>query len=135
MDQNNEQAMNNNPATGEKTFTQEQVNAIIGERLAKEKAKSEAALAEREKAIKARELAIMAAEKLAAAGLPKDLSAVLKYEDEASLEAAINQLSTLRGFKQEKKSERVYEENRLPEGEPNYGDSVTVQLRKAMGLR
>ena len=134
MEQNNEQTMNNNPATGEKTFTQEQVNAIIGERLAKEKAKSEAALAEREKAIKARELAVMAAEKLAAAGLPKDLSAVLKYDDEESLEAAINQLSHLRGFKTNEKPQRVYEEYKLPVSE-DHGDPVDAQLRKAMGLR
>ena len=44
-----ENNMNSNPANGERTFTQEQVNAIVSERLSKEKQKGESALAEREK--------------------------------------------------------------------------------------
>ena len=81
-----------------KTFTQAEVNKIISDRLARDREKRTAELDEREKAVKARELAVIAAEKLAAAGLPKDLNAVLRYDDEASLDAAISQLSKLRGF-------------------------------------
>lgn len=123
MDQNNQnsnQTMNNNPEpTGERTFTQEEVNRIVSNRLSEDRAKRAAELDEREKAVKARELAVIAAEKLAAAGLPKDLTAVLRYDDEESLEAAINQLSTLRGFANGQNDlatgGRKYIEHKLPE--------------------
>ncbi len=117
MDQNNQNnnAVNNNQDTVERTFSQEEVNRIVSERLARDRDKRSAELDEREKAVKARELAVIAAEKLAAAGLPKDLTAVLKYDDEASLDAAISQLSNIKGFKTGKKSERIYIENRLSE--------------------
>lgn len=123
MDQNNQnsnQTMNNNPdTTGGRTFTQDEVNRIVSNRLAEDRAKRTAELDEREKAVKARELAVIAAEKLAAAGLPKELTAVLKYDDEDSLEAAISQLSTLRGFNNGKNDPatggRKYIEHKLPE--------------------
>lgn len=118
--QNTNQTMNNNPEpTGVRTFTQDEVNRIVSNRLSEDRAKRTAELDEREKAVKARELAVIAAEKLAAAGLPKELTAVLKYDDEDSLEAAINQLSTLRGFANGKNDpatgERKYIEHKLPE--------------------
>ena len=121
MEQNNQNnnAVNNNQDTVERTFSQEEVNRIVSERLARDRDKRAAELDEREKAVKARELAVIAAEKLAAAGLPKELTAVLKYDDEDSLEAAINQLSTLRGFANGKNDpatgERKYIEHKLPE--------------------
>ena len=118
--QNTNQTMNNNPEpTGVRTFTQDEVNRIVSNRLAEDRAKRTAELDEREKAVKARELAVIAAEKLAAAGLPKELSTVMKYDDEDSLEAAISRLSTLRGFTNEKNDpatgERKYVEHKLPE--------------------
>lgn len=97
-----------NPANGEKTFTQEEVNRIISERLGRERDKKASDLEEREKAVLARELAVLAAEKLAEAGLPKELSAVLKYDDESSLASAIQTLSKLRGFDTGKKEENEY---------------------------
>ena len=127
MDQNNQnsnQTMNNNPEpTGGRTFTQDEVNRIVSNRLAEDRAKRTAELDEREKAVKARELAVIAAEKLSAAGLPKELTAVLKYDDEESLEAAINQLTNMRGFTNGNNrgtGKRVYEERKLPEGDTNY---------------
>ena len=56
------QNMNQNPnpaanqGTGEKTFTQEQVNAIVSKRLAEEKAKSESVLNKREAELNQREM-------------------------------------------------------------------------------
>lgn len=120
VNQNTNQSMNNNPEpAGVRTFTQDEVNRIVSNRLSEDRAKRAAELDEREKAVKARELAVIAAEKLAEAGLPKELTAVLKYDDEDSLEAAINQLSTLRGFANGKNDpatgERKYIEHKLPE--------------------
>lgn len=138
MDQNNNNNQsNNNPGAGEKTFTQEQLNAIVGERLAKEKAKSEAALAEREKILRQRELAIIAREKLEEAGLNKDLCNVLRYDDEESLDKAIVQLKSMQGFKNNDKGFKPLEiiPNKLPEVDPwLQKDNPDRELRKAMGL-
>ena len=48
MDENKTMNNQNPDGAGEKTFTQEQVNQIISDRLARDRAKGEAALAERE---------------------------------------------------------------------------------------
>ena len=72
------------PEAGAKTFTQEQLNAIVGERLAKEKAKADTALAEREQELAKREFQLGAKEKLTAKGLPLSLLDAL---DTSSAEA------------------------------------------------
>lgn len=104
-----------------KTFTQEEVNRIVSDRLARDREKRTAELDEREKAVKARELAVIAVEKLTAAGLPKEMAGVLKYDDEKTLDEAIATLSHLNGFSGGKdtfrKEERRIIENRLPEAE------------------
>ena len=61
------------PATEDKTFTQEQVNAIISERLAKEKSKTDATLAEREQELTRKEFLLQARETLTTKGLPVSL--------------------------------------------------------------
>lgn len=115
-----EENMNNqNTGTVEKTFTQEEVNRIIGERLSKEKAKSDAELGKREQDLQQREMAVRAKELLAERGLPKDLASVLRYSDEESLIKAIDSIQGLRGFKNEQtntNNKRVIEEYRLPVG-------------------
>ena len=122
---------NKNPETGERTFTQEEVNRIISDRLGRERDKRAADLEEREKAVHARELAVLAAEKLAEAGLPKELSAVLKYDDETSLENAVMMLSKMRGFSG-KKEEPEYKvlPNPLPVGEVT-DNSIAAKLHDA----
>lgn len=120
-----------------KTFTQEEVNRIVSDRLGRERDKKAAELDEREKAVKARELAVIAAEKLAAAGLPKDLAAVLKYDDESSLDAAVSQLSELRGFKdgngtRPEGDKKKIIEYKLPE--PSEYDNGDSMIRNAFRL-
>ena len=107
----------NGQQTG-KTFTQEEVNRIVSDRLARDREKRTAELDEREKAVKARELAVIAVEKLTAAGLPKELAGVLKYDDETTLDEAISTLSTMRGFDSGDKTQdsgKKIVENKLPE--------------------
>lgn len=108
IEKNNTGEAGENAEKVEKTFSQEDVNRIVAERLNRERSTKAAELEEREKAVKARELAVKAAEKLAEAGLPKELNAVLKYDDEASLEAAISQLANIKGFKKEAEKEEKY---------------------------
>ena len=97
MDEN--KAMNNqNPdGAGEKTFSQEDVNRIVGERLAKEKAKGEAALAEREQQLAQRELLLTAKEKLTENGLPVELVDALNVSSPEALEKALSTVKTVLG--------------------------------------
>ena len=136
MDIQNQSNQNQNPETGGRTFTQEEVNRIVSERLSRERDKRAAELDEREKAVKARELAVIAAEKLAAAGLPKDLTAVLRYDDETSLDEAINRLSKLRGFSSgtpDEGKKKIIIENKLPE-HPQFDDKES-KVRNAFRLQ
>ena len=95
MDEN--KAMNNqNPdGAGEKTFSQEDVNHIVGERLAKEKAKGEAALAEREQQLAQRELLLTAKEKINEMGLPAELVDALNVSSPEALEKALSTVKTV----------------------------------------
>ena len=131
MDQNNNknQSNNNNPDTGEKTFTQEQLNAIVGERLAKERAKSEAALAERERELNKRELRLTAKERIKEKGLPEELIDALDVTDEETLNRALNAISKAINNKEVKH----IIPNTLPDGD-HTDDSPERELRKAMGL-
>lgn len=83
----------------EKTFTQDQVNAIVGKRLAEQKQQLEAEFVKREQELNKREMSIRVNELLAEKGLPKDLANVLKYDTEESLIKAIDSIEHIRGFK------------------------------------
>ena len=117
MDEN--KAMNNqNPdGAGAKTFSQDDVNRIVGERLAKEKAKGEAALAEREQQLAQREL-LDALNVSSPEALEKALSIVKTVMDKHKAEARPIKIS---GAKPAESLSHA----------KNTGDS---SLRKAMGL-
>ena len=79
----------------EKTFTQDEVNEIVQKRLAKQKeslmknlenAQQISDIEEREKNLRVRELKADTIEKLAAAGLPADLSKLINYESKEACE-------------------------------------------------
>ena len=129
-------AMNNqNPdGAGAKTFSQDDVNRIVGERLAKEKAKGEAALAEREQQLAQRELLLTAKEKLTENGLPVELVDALNVSSPEALEKALSTVKTvLDKYKSEARSMK-FSGAKLAEslsGVRNTGDD---SLRKAMRL-
>ena len=137
MDENKTMQNQNPNGAGETTFTQEQVNKIVSDRLAREKVKSEAALAEREQQLAQRELLLTAKEKLTDAGLPVELLNALNVSSPEAMEKAI---TTLKGVIDKIKAEapkpftihgaKPAEAGRRPELESS-GDS---RLRKAMGL-
>lgn len=85
----------------EKTFTQEQVNAIIGKRLAEQKASTESELVKREKELEEREMKVKALEILSKKQLPAELADVLKYSDEDSLNGAIAVIEKMNPQKKE----------------------------------
>lgn len=122
---NTEQQPMQQPEQTGKTFTQEEVNRIVSDRLARDRERRTAELDEREKAVKARELAVIAVEKLTAAGLPKEMAGVLKYDDEKTLEEAIEKISKIQGFdggKRTSKDEgkKIFIPNPLPPQSPGY---------------
>lgn len=77
----------------ERTFTQEEVNRIVADRLARERAKNEPTPAdEREQALKAREAKLDCREYLDAQGYPAALLDVLDSSDAAKFKAAVEKL-------------------------------------------
>lgn len=83
--------------TGEKTFTQEDVNRIVQERLAKEKSKNngDADFAKREQELAQRELHMSAKEMLSEKGLPVQLFDALNCKDEETLKKSISTIETV----------------------------------------
>jgi hypothetical protein len=133
MDEN--KAMNNqNPdGAGAKTFSQDDVNRIVGERLAKEKAKGEAALAEREQQLAQREL-LLTAKEIDENGLPVELVDALNVSSPEALEKALSIVKTV--MDKHKADARPIKIRGAKPAESlshakNTGDS---SLRKAMGL-
>ena len=95
MDENKTMNNQNPDGAGEKTFTQEQVNQIISDRLARDRAKGEAALAEREQQLAQRELLLTAREKLTENGLPVELVDALNVSSPEALEKALSTVKTV----------------------------------------
>ncbi len=117
----------------QKTFTQDDVNRIVGERLSKDRSRNEADFVKRENDLKQRELAMTAREMLAEKGLPKDLADILRYSDEETLKTAIDRIQKL---KSEDTGGYVLingGQHRLPESD-NRGESTDYSLKKAFGL-
>lgn len=135
MDENKTMQNQNPDGAGETTFTQEQVNKIVSDRLAREKVKSEAALAEREQQLAQRELLLTAKEKLTESGLPVELLDALNVSSPEAMEKAI---TTVKAVIDKIKAEapkpftihgaKPAEAGRRPEV------GADSQLRKAMGL-
>lgn len=78
---------------GEKTFTQDDVNRIVQERLAKERERGAAELAQREADLAGRELRMTAREMLAEKGLPAELLEALNCSSAEALEKSVGLLS------------------------------------------
>lgn len=111
---------NNTVNQQEKTFTQDELNAIIGKRLSEQKQQQDSELLKREEELKKREMNIRANELLMEKGLPKSLGAVLKYDTEEELVKAIEILEQTRGFKQEKEPEYIPIPNPLPQAKHDW---------------
>lgn len=114
-----------------RTFTQEQVNAIVGKRLAEQKATLEADFVKREQELNKREMSIRAKELLAEKGLPKGLSDVLRYETEEELVKAIETIEHTKGFKAEGQEQKTglpegfrVQENKLTGGDHDISDPI-----------
>lgn len=114
----------------QKTFTQDDVNRIVGERLSKDRSRNEADFVKRENDLKQRELAMTAREMLAEKGLPKDLADILRYSDEETLKTAIDKIQRLNS---EDTGNFVIKPYPLPLREDK-GDKLDNSFKKAFGL-
>lgn len=124
-------------ATGqeEKTFTQEEVNRIVQERLARSKNKEPQAGEEsgnsKEAELKAREMNIIAREKLLDAELGKECMPLLAgANDEKEILQRIEVIKSLKGNAKETNKNKGFTIG-APNGD---GNNKTDAIRQAMGL-
>lgn len=133
----NTQNGENGTQQGTKTFTQEEVNRIVQERLARVKAEpsgKEEELNNREKELNARELKLTAKETFSEKGLPAELLDILDYSDETKMNEHIGILEKTYGTRQDVK---------IHGGKPYTGGYSPVRggtptydpIREAMGLK
>ncbi|MBC3804580.1 DUF4355 domain-containing protein [Acetobacterium fimetarium] len=108
-----------------KTFSQEEVNTIIRDRLAKEKDKTQKQFEAMEKEFKQKELNLKAKELLSSKGLSLDILDALKYEDEDTLNKSVNLI------------ESIFKTGTKPKYDPAAGGAPDPdqQIREAMGLK
>ena len=130
----------NTPNTEGKTFTQDDVNRIVQERLSKERERGTAELAQREKDLAAREMALTAREKLTENGLPVELLEALNCSSVEALDKSIALLKehALKKQPAEKLMGFVPGDSHVDtgythRGEAGWGDDYSI--RKAMGLK
>lgn len=127
--------------TGEKTFTQEDVNRIVQERLAKEKAKNsgDADYAKREQELLQRELRMDAKEILIDKGLPVQLLDALNCTDKKTMEKSIATIETVFNEYKANVTKSVKFVGFQPGGTgmvPNVETMAeNIEIRNAMGLR
>ena len=81
----------------EKLFTQDDVNRIVGERVARVKTETSPQVQERVQALSKRELQLDAREMLADAGLPKELINAINCNSKEEMQTSINTLKSLYG--------------------------------------
>lgn len=126
--------------TGGKTFTQEDVNRIVQERLAKEKAKNsgEADFAKREQELAQRELHMSAKELLSEKGLPVQLFDALNCTDKETMEKSIATIETVFNDYKANVTSNIQFKSFQPGASgkmPDAGATEDIEIRKAMGLR
>ena len=115
----------------EKTFTQDDVNRIVGKRLAEEKQKVEASLAEREKALKQKEFEFEAKQLLREKGFSEHFFNILKGDDIKTFGGSVEVLTEYVKAKVETHREGIDS----GAGSGYYSSNDNNHIRNAMGLR
>lgn len=80
---------------GTKTFTQDDVNRIVQDRLAKDRVKASEELDKREQELKDREFRLNSRQKLIERGLPEDFIDVLNCSSEGAFDKALDRIEAL----------------------------------------
>lgn len=136
---NTGEAGNPTPQEG-KTFSQEDVNRIVSERLAREKSKPDADLAQREQDLQRREFLLSAKETLTARGLSHDLLDALNTSTPETfnksldiLEASIKKMAE--GTVAAERAANPHRKLDIPPAGRLPGEDKTAAIRAAMGLK
>lgn len=119
-----------------KTFTQDDVNRIVQERLNKERAKTENEYIEREKEIAHREFLLDARKELNDRGYPESLLDALNATDADSLKKSLDILDTYMKECGTTKADGKLEQRKARFTAPSRSrDGGVDEIRQAMGLR
>lgn len=116
----------------ERTFTQQEVDEIVKNRLARERKRAgsgEDTRSDRERSLDERELHLMARERLFDEGMPSELADILKYTDEESLGAA---LGVIKGLNLGSEAPKAKSWGQRHSAESRNGEDL--KIRNAMGL-
>lgn len=141
---NNEETSQEDQQTAEnagKTFTQEEVNAIVQRRLERERSKQgadeqSAPMADKEQEFRQRELNIKLKETLLSQGVPTDIADILKVSSEEDISNVLNKLNSYIKSAISKKDKKDIESTGFRVGgapEPTSSERVNP-YRQAMGL-
>lgn len=128
--------MENNNMTAnqqeERTFSQSELNAIIGKRLSEQKQQQESELAKREQELKEKEFRFNSRQKLIERGYPEDLLDILNCGDEASLDKSLSVIDKIIGERSTAPSDiRITSLKGMDHFQQNSKDE---NIRSAMGL-
>ena len=127
---------------GEKTFTQDDVNRIVQDRLAKDRAKSSEEITKREQELLQREFRLNSRQKLIDRGYPESIMEALNCNSEKEFDKALDIIDSLIKERTPSEAERAEMEARMKaaasapkftdksEGRPSGMDMI----RKAMNL-
>ena len=131
-----------NQGAGEKTFTQDDVNRIVQDRLAKDRAKSSEEITKREQELLQREFRLNSRQKLIDRGYPESIMEALNCNSEKEFDKALDIIDSLIKERTPSEAERAEMEARMKaaasapkftdksEGRPSGMDMI----RKAMNL-
>lgn len=128
--------MENNNMTAnqqeERTFSQSELNSIIGKRLSEQKQQQESELAKREQELKEKEFRFNSRQKLIERGYPEDLLDILNCGDEASLDKSLSVIDKIIGERSTAPSDiRITSLKGMGHVQRNPKDE---NIRSAMGL-
>lgn len=120
-----------------KTFSQEDVNKIINDRLKKEKDKTQKQVEAMEKEFKQKELNFKAKELLTSKGLSLDILDALKYEDEETLNKSVSIVESIINSIPPQQNEPVQFSGVTPAVSRGMSESPSPndQIREAFGLK
>ena len=128
--------------TGEKTFSQEDVNRIVSERLAKDREKASKELGEREQELAKREFRLNSRQKLIDRGYPESIMEALNCNSEKEFDKALDIIDRLVKERTPSEEEKAEMEARMKAAAsaPKFTDksegraSGIDMIRKAMNL-
>lgn len=145
MENITEETKNNAPTIrdntqNERTFTQDEVNRIVQERLNKERSKVDAAkekeFADREAELARKEFRIEARKELYDRGLPEELLDALNISDKDTFENSLEIIEKiLKPHEQESEKNEELERNKARFTMPMNRQSGADAIRAAMGLK